>query len=123
MAIVFCTTCNHTGETRYVINGGLIVLGVLGALIGFIFLALGIYQCFFMLVLLGAVCALVGYNSRTYFCAGCGSGTFIPADSPRAIEFRNRDSAFERIEDRLEQQPDQPARTIPGPRRRFSGPL
>jgi hypothetical protein len=126
---VFCTSCNHTGLPQHQMSGGIVVIGILGGLASVILLAGGLYSCSFVCFLVSGVFIVAGYNSRNYFCAFCGSTTFLPANAPKAIEFRNRNAAFEHIHDNLERrfpesQGEQTSTyTIPGPRRSSSSDL
>lgn len=100
----FCTACNYSGPLSYTNNGGLLTLGALGGLIGLLTITSGAVSCGFMIVVVGGVFLLIGYNDRKYFCSMCGGHSFIPTSSPKAQEFLNRANTFEYMESRI---PDQ----------------
>jgi hypothetical protein len=90
---MFCTNCGYSGPPGS-------TLGMLSTAAGLFLFIFGLFAALksitatFTLCVFGLIMCLIGYATRTFHCANCGSKSIIPAGSPKANEFSDRAATF-----------------------------
>lgn len=105
-SMLFCTKCGNEGDPKYSLGPVSAILGMASLGFGIVVVLLSTVSgppatgIFLFFGTIGAFFVTISYAGRRFFCPSCGSGDLIPADSPKAIEFKDRSRAFDHLQER-----------------------